>query len=100
MKILSIFGTRPELVKLSALFSLLDKKSDHTMLHTGQHYSKSLDQKIRRDLGIRKPDYTLRMRGDSFAQQLSSILPTIEKILLNKRPDFVIVQGDTNSSLA
>ena len=100
MKIISVLGTRPELIKMSALIPMLDEKFDHILVHTGQHYSSSLDKKIRRDLGLRKPDFHFKMGAGSFGQQMARILPGLEKILAKEKPNLVLVQGDTNSGLA
>lgn len=100
MKIVSVFGTRPEWVKLAELCHLLEKSHRHVMVHTGQHYDPGLNEQIRRDLGVKRAKYQLRMGSGSFGEQLGRILPPLEKILAKERPDLVLVQGDTNSTLA
>ena len=100
MKIVSIFGTRPEWTKMAKLIRLLDREHKHVIIHTGQHYSHNLDRRIRMDLRLRKPDVQLRMGSGSLGNQLSAVLPKIEKNLQKITPDLVLVLGDTNSTLA
>jgi UDP-N-acetylglucosamine 2-epimerase (non-hydrolysing) len=100
MKIITILGTRPEIIKLSPLIPLLDNEFDHKIIHTGQHYSYIMDKLFFDDLKLRDCDYTLNIGSDSHAQQTGKMMIEIEKVLLKEKPDLVLVQGDTNSTLA
>lgn len=100
MKIVTIFGTRPEIIKLSALIPLFDDEFDQILIHTGQHYSYTMDQIFFDDLQIRNCDYTLNVGSGSHAQQTGKMLMLLEDILIEEQPDAVIVQGDTNSTLS
>jgi UDP-N-acetylglucosamine 2-epimerase (non-hydrolysing) len=98
IKILTILGTRPEIIRLSQIIPKLDKYSKHILVHTGQNYDYNLDRIFFKDLRVRKPDYYLSARG-TFANQIAKILTGLEKIIANERPDKFLVLGDTNSSL-
>ena len=98
MKIVTLLGTRPEIIRLSRIIPLLDKYCDHTIIHTGQNYDYSLNQIFFKNLKIRKPDLFLNAKG-SFGEQLSKIFSKLEKILKDISPDRFLVLGDTNSSL-
>lgn len=100
MKIVTIFGTRPEIIKLSALIPLFDEEFDQILIHTGQHYSYTMDQIFFDDLHIRSCDYTLNVGSESHAKQTGKMLMLLEDILIKEQPDAVIVQGDTNSTLS
>ena len=100
MKIVTIFGTRPEIIKLSALIPLFDNEFDQILIHTGQHYSYTMDQIFFDDLEIRPCDHTLNVGSGSHAQQTGKMLMLLEDILIEERPDAVVVQGDTNSTLS
>lgn len=98
MKVLSILGTRPELIRLSRIIPKLDQYTEHIIVHTGQNHDYNLDGIFRSELGIREPNYRLKATG-SFAEQLAVILPELEKIILAEKPDAFLVLGDTNSSM-
>lgn len=100
MKIVTIFGTRPEIIKLSALIPLFDDEFDQILIHTGQHYSYTMDQIFFDDLQIRTCDYTLNVGSGSHGQQTGKMLMLLEDILIEEQPDAVVVQGDTNSTLS
>jgi len=100
MKIVTIFGTRPEIIKLSALIPLFDEEFDQILIHTGQHYSYNMDQIFFDDLKIRSCDYTLNVGSGSHAQQTGKMMISLEDILIEEKPDLVVVQGDTNSTLS
>ena len=100
MKIATIFGTRPEIIKLSPLIPLLDKEFEQILIHTGQHYSYTMDKIFFEDLKLRDCDYTLNVGSGTHAQQTGKMLMKLEEVLLNEKPDVVLVQGDTNSTLA
>ena len=100
MKIVTVLGTRPEIIKTAALMPLLDEVSRHVIVHTGQHYDERMDSWFFSDLGLRSPDYHLGAGSGSHATQLSRMLLGLEPILQDVQPDWVVVQGDTNSTLA
>ena len=100
MKIATIFGTRPEIIKLSPLIPLLDKEFDQILIHTGQHYSYTMDKIFFEDLNLRDCDYSLNIGSGTHSQQTGKMLIKLENVLLEEKPDIVIVQGDTNSTLA
>ena len=100
MKIATIFGTRPEIIKLSTLIPLLDKEFNQILVHTGQHYSYEMDKIFFEDLGIRDCDYSLNIGSGTHAKQTGKMLIKIEDVLIEEKPDIVLVQGDTNSTLA
>lgn len=98
MKILTIVGTRPELIRLSRVIPLIDKFAKQIIVHTGQNYDKNLDEVFFKNFNLRKPNYYLGARG-SFGNQISIILKELEKIIEKEKPDRFFVLGDTNSSL-
>ena len=100
MRIVTILGTRPEIIKCSTLIPRLDELFDHTLIHTGQHYDWNMDRLFFDELGLRAPDHLLGVGSGSQADQLARMLTAIEPILLQQKPDWVLVQGDTNSTLA
>ncbi len=99
MKIMTILGTRPEIIRLSLVIKLLDKHAEHTLVHTGQNYDDRLSELFFRELGIRKPDVYLGIRGEGFADQIGRLLATAEPLFLQYRPDRLLILGDTNSGL-
>lgn len=99
MKLLTILGTRPEIIRLSRVIPRLDAHSQQVIIHTGQNYDPNLDEVFFRELGVRKPDHYLGARG-TFGAQIATILQRTEQIVLAERPDRFLVLGDTNSSLA
>ena len=98
MKVLTILGTRPEIIRLSKVIPKLDKYCDHIIVHTGQNYDYELDKIFFHTLKVRKPDYYLNARG-TFAKQIAIIFEKLEEILIKEKPDRFLVLGDTNSSL-
>jgi UDP-N-acetylglucosamine 2-epimerase (non-hydrolysing) len=98
-KVLTILGTRPEIIRLSRIIPRLDAVCSHVLVHTGQNYDPTLDEVFFRELGVRKPDHYLGARG-SFGSQLGTIISGMEQIFEQERPDRFLVLGDTNSSLA
>jgi UDP-N-acetylglucosamine 2-epimerase (non-hydrolysing) len=100
MKIATILGTRPEIIKLSPLIPLLDEEFNHILIHTGQHYSYNMDKIFFDELSLRNCDYTLNIGSETHAAQTGKMMIEIEKVLLKEKPDIVVVQGDTNSTLA
>lgn len=100
-KILTIIGTRPELIKLSRVIAELEKYTQHILVHTGQNYDYELNEIFFDELEIRKPDYFLEAAtGSNLAQDISNIISRIDPILETEKPDAVLFYGDTNSTLA
>ena len=97
-KIITIIGTRPEIIRLSRILPKLDKTNKNILVHTGQNYDYELDKIFFKELNIRSPDYYLGAKG-SFPEQLSTISKGLEKIILREKPEKFVVLGDTNSSL-
>lgn len=100
MKILTIFGTRPEIIRLSLILKILDQHCEHVTVHTGQNYDQSLSDIFVRDLDVRTPDIHLGIRSSSFADQAGQILKGVDDVLDTHRPDKVLILGDTNSGLS
>ena len=100
IKIITIIGTRPEIIKMSSLIQLMDKEFNHILVHSGQHYDYEMDKIFFKDLNIRDPDYMLNVGSGSHAAQTASIMVKTEKILLKENPDWVIVFADPNTTLA
>lgn len=98
MKILTILGTRPELIRLCLIVKKLDNVSEQILVHTGQNYDSNLNDIFIKQLGIRKADYYLGAKG-TFAEQIAVILVNLEKIILKEKPERFLVLGDTNSSM-
>jgi UDP-N-acetylglucosamine 2-epimerase (non-hydrolysing) len=99
VKVMTILGTRPEIIRLSLIIPRLDKYCQQILVHTGQNYDYKLDKIFFQQLGVREPDYYLGAKG-TFGQQIGTILAESEKIMLKEKPDRFLVLGDTNSSLA
>jgi UDP-N-acetylglucosamine 2-epimerase (non-hydrolysing) len=98
-KILTILGTRPEIIRLSRIIPKLDQVSDHRVLHTGQNYDATLNDIFFEQLGLRQPDCVLQSRG-TIGQQLATIMTGVEQYIAEFKPDAVLVLGDTNSGLS
>ena len=99
MRVMTVLGTRPEIIRLSRVIELLDENSDHTLVHTGQNFDERLSDIFFRDLGVRKPDHFLAVKAESFGGQVGQILAAIEPLLKKHSPDRLLVLGDTNSGL-
>lgn len=100
MKILTVVGTRPEIIRLSATIKLLDQHVEHVLVHTGQNYDFELNQVFFEDLELRQPDYFLAADVSSLGAALGSIIARLEPILTKESPDAFLVLGDTNSSIS
>jgi UDP-N-acetylglucosamine 2-epimerase len=100
LKVMTIVGTRPELIRLSRVIARLDATVNHVLVHTGQNYDFTLNEVFFRDLGIRKPNHLLGVDTSSLGRVLGETLIRTEEVLLQEKPDAVLVLGDTNSSIA
>lgn len=100
MKVMTILGTRPEIIRLSRIIPKLDKLCDHTLVHTGQNYDPNLSDVFFGELGLRKPDVKLDVRSSEIEQQIANVLAFTGRVLASKKPDRVLVLGDTNSGLS
>ncbi|PJZ45496.1 non-hydrolyzing UDP-N-acetylglucosamine 2-epimerase [Leptospira brenneri] len=100
LKVFTVLGTRPEIIRLSRVLVALDKACDHTIVHTGQNYDYELNEIFFNDLGIRKPDYFLEAAGSSGAETIGKIIIRFDELLSNNQPDALLVLGDTNSCLS
>ena len=99
-KIMTIVGTRPEIIKLSRIINELDKTADHILVHTGQNYDYELNEIFFNDLKIRKPNHFLNVAGKNTAETISKIIFESDKIFEKEQPDAVLLYGDTNSCLS
>ena len=99
MKVLTVLGTRPEIIRLSRIIEKLDRLCDQVVVHTGQNYDPNLNDIFFQELGVRQPNHYLGIRGESFGEQIGKILAASERVLVAERPDRVLILGDTNSSL-
>jgi UDP-N-acetylglucosamine 2-epimerase len=100
MKVMSIVGTRPELIKMSEIIKKLDDYTDHVFVHTGQNYDYELNEIFYDDLELRRPDEYLGVGGGSLAETVSNVLVNAEVVIKKHQPDAVVILGDTNSALA
>ena len=100
LKVMTILGTRPEIIRLSRVMALLDRYTQHMLVHTGQNYDYELNEVFFSDLGLREPDVFLNIDASSLGRMLGNILMSIEPVLHENRPDAVLILGDTNSSIA
>ncbi len=100
LKVMTIVGTRPEIIRLSRTIDKLDKYCDHTLVHTGQNYDYELNQIFFDDLGIRSPDVFLECAGNTAAETMAQVISKSDKIFAELKPDALLILGDTNSALA
>lgn len=100
LKVMTIVGTRPELIKMSRVIAEFDLHTHHILVHTGQNYDYELNQLFFEDLGIRKPDHFLEAVGDNAAQTIARIIEKSDSVMDKEQPDAVMLYGDTNSCLA
>lgn len=100
MKVVTILGTRPEIIRLACTMALLDQHLDHKIVHTGQNWDYELNEIFFRDLAVRKPDYFMNIDTTSLGRVYGGILIKAEEILRQEKPDTVLILGDTNSSIA
>ena len=100
LKVVTVIGTRPEIIRLSRVINKMDQYCDHYIVHTGQNYDYELNEIFFKDLNIRKPDYFLNAAGDTSAVTIGNVIIAIDKVLSKIKPDSILVLGDTNSSMA
>jgi UDP-N-acetylglucosamine 2-epimerase (non-hydrolysing) len=100
MKVMTIFGTRPEIIRLSLVMKVLDQHCQHVTVHTGQNYHESLSDIFIRDLEVRSPDEHLGIKSISFAAQLGQIVSKCDEMIVKHSPDRILILGDTNSALS
>lgn len=100
LRVLSVVGTRPEIIRLSAVLKKLDKHCEHIIVHTGQNYDYELNEIFFSDLGVKKPDYFLDAAGENAATTIGNIIIKMDSLLEEIKPEAMLVLGDTNSCLA
>lgn len=100
LKVMTVVGTRPEIIRLSRVLPRLDEHCEHVLVHTGQNYDYELNQIFFDDLGIRKPDHFLNAAGGSAAETIGKIIASMDAVLLAEQPEALLVLGDTNSCLS
>src|SRR3954451_19390500 len=101
MRVLSVVGTRPNLMKTAPVIAALDRRGvEQVLVHTGQHYDAAMSDVFFRDLGIREPDHFLAVGSGTHAEQAAHVMQRLEPILVAEQPDVVLVPGDVNSTLA
>jgi len=100
MKVMTILGTRPEIIRLSLVIRLLDQHAQHTLVHTGQNFDDRLSQVFFDDLGVREPDAFMGVRSETFSGQIGQILERSEALFREVRPDRLLILGDTNSGIS
>ena len=102
LKVMSVVGTRPEIIRLSRVLAALDLHCDHTLVHTGQNYDYELNQIFFEDLGVRKPDFFLNSAKESYgvANTIGNLITSVDNVLAKIQPEAMLVLGDTNSCLS
>ncbi len=100
MKVMTIFGTRPEIIRLSLVMKILDQHCEHTTVHTGQNYDESLSDIFIRDLEVRTPDVHFGIKTNGIGEQIGQILEKTDQVLEQYKPDKILILGDTNSALS
>ncbi|RBL65005.1 UDP-N-acetylglucosamine 2-epimerase (non-hydrolyzing), partial [Pseudomonas sp. MWU13-2625] len=100
LKVLTVVGTRPEIIRLSRVIARLDECCNHVLVHTGQNYDYELNEIFFQDLGIRKPDHFLNAAGSSGARTIGNVIIAIDNVLEQEAADALLVLGDTNSCMA
>jgi len=97
---MSVFGTRPEIIRLSRIFNLLDNNFDHVMVNTSQNFTYELNNVFFDEMKIRKPDYDMKVNTKEYAKEVADVIVKAEKILKKEKPDILLILGDTNSGLS
>ncbi len=100
LKVVTVVGTRPEIIRLSRVIPKLDEYCDHTLIHTGQNYDYELNEIFFKDLELRQPDYFLGAAGNSSAETIGNVIIKVDKLLEEIKPEALLVLGDTNSCMA
>jgi len=100
LKVMTVVGTRPEIIRLSRVMAQLDRHCEHVLVHTGQNYDYELNEVFFSDLGIRKPDHFLEAAGATAAETIAQVIMNVDKVLEQTQPDALLILGDTNSCLA
>ena len=100
LRVMTVVGTRPEIIRLSRVMARLDEACDHVLVHTGQNYDYELNQVFFEDLGVRKPAHFLEAAGDTAAHTIGNVIIGVDRVLAEVQPDALLVLGDTNSCLA
>lgn len=100
MRVMTIVGTRPEIIKLACVIKELDKYTDHILVHTGQNYDYELNQVFFEDLDLREPDVYMNAAGENAAETIANVIAKSDKLFKEYKPDAVLLYGDTNSCLA
>ena len=100
LKVVTVVGTRPEIIRLACVIPKLDQHCEHVLVHTGQNYDYELNEIFFNDLGIRKPDYFLGVAGGSAAETIGNVIIGVDKVLAEVKPEAMLVLGDTNSCMA
>lgn len=100
LKVMTLVGTRPELIKMSRVIAELDQQLNHVLVHSGQNYDYELNQVFFDDLGIRKPDHFLGAAGESAAKTIAEVIAKADEVLEQEKPDAILLYGDTNTCLA
>jgi UDP-N-acetylglucosamine 2-epimerase (non-hydrolysing) len=100
MKVMTVLGTRPEIIRLSRIIPVLDEACDHVLVHTGQNFHAGLSDVFFSELGIRDPDHYLGVKGETFGQQVAMLLERVEQLFIDEHPDRLLILGDTNSGLS
>lgn len=100
LKIATVIGTRPEIIRLSRVIARLDEHCEHVLIHTGQNYDYELNQVFFEDLGVRKPDHFLNSAGGNAAQTIGNIISSVDQVIESEQPQALLVLGDTNSCLS
>ena len=99
-KVMTLLGTRPEIIRLVKVIGLLDELCDHTLVHTGQNFDERLSEIFFSQLGLREPDEYLGISGNGFGEQVGDLLGKVEELLRREQPDTVLILGDTNTGVA
>lgn len=99
LKLMTIVGTRPEIIKMSSIIKKSDKYFDHILVHTGQNYDYTLNEVFFKDLGLREPDHYLGVVGENLGQTMGNVIAKSYELMLELQPDAIVVLGDTNSCL-
>ena len=100
LKVMTVVGTRPEIIRLSRVIAALDRHCEHILVHTGQNYDFELNQVFFNDLDVRKPDFFLDAAGENGAETIGKVIISVDRVLAEVRPDAMLILGDTNSCMA